>query len=88
MAKQNLCKWHSLVERKIKKYRNLKIDNIERKAFFNNLSIFGYSKLSKEIHKNQKNNLVKAFQRKFRQDLINGKIDRECLLISENLVRF
>ena len=31
--------------------------------------------------------LAQAFQRRFRQDLINGKIDNECLLISENLVK-
>ena len=31
--------------------------------------------------------LAQAFQRRFRQELINGKIDNECLLISENLVK-
>ena len=34
----------------------------------------------------KKINLTKAFQRRFRQKLINGKIDQECLLISKNLV--
>ena len=29
--------------------------------------------------------LVESFQRKYRQNLINGKIDQECLLISKNL---
>ena len=29
--------------------------------------------------------LIIAFQRRFRQSLINGKIDKECLLISNNL---
>ena len=33
----------------------------------------------------KKEDLVKAFQRKFRQKLINGKIDKECFLISKNL---
>ena len=28
-----------------------------------------------------------AFQRRFRQELINGKIEEECLLISQNLVK-
>ena len=42
----------------------------------------GYTK------KKQKNSslLIKAFQRKFRQQLVNGKTDRECLLISKNLI--
>ena len=31
--------------------------------------------------------LTKAFQRRFRQDLINGIADQECLIISENLTK-
>ena len=31
--------------------------------------------------------VVKAFQRRFRQDLINGNIDQECLMISNNLAK-
>ena len=31
--------------------------------------------------------LVKAFQRRFRQKLVDGKIDQECLLISQNLMK-
>ena len=34
-----------------------------------------------------KKTLVSAFQRRYRQDLINGKIDQECLLISKNLAK-
>ena len=30
--------------------------------------------------------IIKAFQRRFRQELINGIIDKECLLISKNLI--
>ena len=29
--------------------------------------------------------IIKAFQRRYRQELISGKIDKECLLISQNL---
>ena len=31
--------------------------------------------------------LTKAFQRRFRQELVNGIIDQECLIISENLAK-
>ena len=31
--------------------------------------------------------LTKAFQRRFRQGLVNGKIDKECLLISKSLIK-
>ena len=49
------------------------------------------SEVSKKIPKNLDKDIyltsvAKAFQRRFRQELVNGKIDRECLLISKNLV--
>ena len=31
--------------------------------------------------------VIKAFQRRFRQDQIDGKIDQECLIISKNLTK-
>ncbi len=31
--------------------------------------------------------VTKAFQRRFRQQLIDGVIDKECLLISKNLLK-
>ena len=39
--------------------------------------------------KNRKfnNYIVKAFQRRFRQELVNGKLDKECLIISNNLLK-
>ena len=69
------------------KYRNLKINKFEKKLFFNNLRTIGYLKLSKKNPKKLEKSLINAFQRRFRQDLINGKIDKECLLISENLLK-
>ena len=70
------------------KYRNLKLNKFEKKLFFNNLRIIGYLKLSKKNSKKLEKSLINAFQRRFRQDLINGKVDKECLLISENLIKF
>ena len=47
----------------------------------------GYSKvLNKNRNKNIKL-LTSAFQRRFRQYLVNGIIDEECLLISKNLTK-
>ena len=85
LAKKNLCKWHNLSEDKIRKNRNLKLKTNDEKAFLSNLCEIGYP-ITK--NKNEKINLTKAFQRRFRQNLINGKIDQECLLISKNLVKF
>ena len=87
LAKKKLCKWHNLRESKIKIYRNLKLDTKNEKTFFNNLYKIGYSKIFGAKYKSKKINLIKAFQRRYRQSLINGKIDKECLLISQNLLK-
>ena len=87
LAKKNLCKWHTLRENKIKIYRNLKLDIYNEKLFFNNLYKIGYSKIFSAKYKVKKINLIRAFQRRYRQSLINGKIDKECLLISQNLIK-
>ena len=34
---------------------------------------------------NQKTLMTKAFQRRFRPELINGKVDKECLKIAKKL---
>ena len=55
--------------------------------FINNLFKIGYPRNSK-ITKNKYNKIItSAFQRRFRQELVNGKIDKECLLISENIIK-
>ena len=81
LAKKNLCTWHDLNDKNLKKFRKLKLK--DEKIFFKNLFNLGYSK----IYKNSKKDLILAFQRRFRQDLINGKTDEECLLISQNLLK-
>ena len=87
LAKRNLCDWHYLSSEKIKKNRNVIIRKNEENLFFNNLYKIGYSKIDKTKNKIKKIYLVKAFQRRFRQKLINGKIDKECLLISKSLTK-
>ena len=87
LARKKLCKWHTLDENKIKIYRNLKLNTNDEKLFLNNLSKIGYSKIFSIKYRIKKINLVKAFQRRYRQSLINGKIDKECLVISQNLLK-
>ena len=86
LAIKNLCQWHNLSNVKIKKQRNLKVSLFEKKIFFRNLKKIGYSNFGNIGNKSYETNVTKAFQRKFRQNLINGKIDQECLIISKNLV--
>tara|TARA_B100000767_G_C19657205_1_gene489404 strand:- start:112 stop:840 length:729 start_codon:yes stop_codon:yes gene_type:complete len=87
LAKLKLAKWHSLNERKLKKFRLIKLDTVEQKIFVKNLHSIGYRNVENvKLNFNNKI-LTKAFQRRFRQDLINGKFDQECLMISKNLLK-
>ena len=82
LAKLGVGNWHSLSNKILKKNRMKKIRINEEKIFYKSLFKIGYSK--KILNKKT---LVSAFQRRYRQDLINGKIDQECLLISKNLAK-
>jgi len=82
LAKFGIGKWYSLSSKKLKEKRIKKIKIMEEKIFYKNLFKIGYPK--KVLNKKK---LVNAFQRRYRQDLINGKIDQECLLISKNLAK-
>ena len=82
LANKNLSIWHNLKENKLKILRNQKINSREETIFYNNLYKFGYPKINKN-----KLFLIKAFQRRFRQSLINGKIDKECFIISKSLTK-
>ncbi len=87
LAKNKIGFWHNLDQKKIKKLRGKNLfTTFEENIFLKNLHKIGYNdvrgiKLSKNIKY-----LTLAFQRRFRQSLVNGKIDKECLLISKNLL--
>ncbi|MBD1166112.1 ABC transporter substrate-binding protein, partial [Pelagibacterales bacterium SAG-MED10] len=53
--------------------------------FSKNLHKIGYMKISQKRSKKDRL-IIKAFQRRFRQDLVNGLVDKECFLISKNLI--
>ena len=86
LSKLKLAYWHNLNEKKIKKLRLIKLNKIEEKNFFKNINKIGYRKIKKSNISNNKI-LIKSFQRRFRQSLINGIIDQECLIISKNLLK-
>jgi N-acetylmuramoyl-L-alanine amidase len=89
LAKFRIGNWHSLPVKTLVKNRRKKISTTDKKLFFGYLLKIGYS--SKNLNKIKKDKssifLISAFQRRFRQELINGKIDQECLLISQNLAK-
>ena len=87
LAKYNLVWSHTLNLKKIKKFRKNKLPSkFEKKIFINNLYKIGYKRIEgSKFNKNIKY-LTIAFQRRFRQGLVDGKIDKECLIISKNLI--
>ena len=89
LSKHGIGLWHSLSIQSLKKNRIIEVDKVGKKIFYTNLSKIGYVMKKTENSKNTKfnNYIVKAFQRRFRQELVNGKVDKECLIISNNLVK-
>jgi len=89
LSKNKIGMWHTLNKQDLIKIRKLKTNREEEEIFFNNLFKIGYSKkITRDIRKTKYlKELAKTFQRRFRQELVDGKIDQECLLISENLIK-
>jgi N-acetylmuramoyl-L-alanine amidase len=89
LSKNKIGIWHTLDKQVLIRKRKLKISKIEESVFFNNLFKIGYSK--KHLKDKSKikylKELAKNFQRRFRQELVDGKIDQECLLISKSLIK-
>ncbi len=87
LSKKKIGLWHDLNQNFIKKKRNVELKKNDKLKFFKNLAKIGYPKI-KFIYETKYTKLItKAFQRRFRQELINGTIDLECLLISNNIAK-
>ena len=87
LSKNKIGYWHNLNEKKLCKKRNQTVDELEKNKFIKNLYKIGYPKnLFFNKYKYFKL-LTTAFQRRFRQELVNGIIDQECLFISNNLIK-
>ena len=87
LAKSKLSQWHNLDEKKLKQKRLISLSLVEERNFMMNLNKIGYFKISLKNYNLKKRIIIKAFQRHFRQKLINGTADQECLMISKNLLR-
>ena len=87
LSKKKIGIWHTLNTKKLIKTRNQRITEIQKNHFIKNLYKLGYAKNLNKKNIKYSNLLTSAFQRRFRQELINGIIDEECLIISKNLVK-
>ena len=76
--------WHDCESNLLRRCRRLKVRTKQNKnKFLKNLKNIGYC-----FPNNGKNlyiKTVKAFQRRFRKELINGILDQECFIIAQNL---
>ena len=87
LANHKLAIWHSLKESNIKKSRKKKLNKDEEIMYIKNLNKIGYGKIKKLNFNLNKKYIIKAFQRRFRQNLVNGIADQESFLISKNLLK-
>jgi len=85
LKKRKIGLWYSLT-----KQNSLfkKLDKkVMRNIFFQNLYKIGYRYFLKNKPLKTDRLIIKSLQRRFRQENVNGKIDLECLKISDNLVK-
>ena len=87
LAKSKLSRWHNLDEKNLKRERLILLNAVEEDNLMMNLNKIGYFKISRKKDNSKKRIIIKAFQRHFRQKLINGIPDKECLIISKNLLK-
>jgi len=87
LSKRKIGHWHSLNKKKLLKERNQITTGLDKNIFIKNLYKIGYVKNLSEKNIKYLKILTIAFQRRFRQELINGIIDKECLIISKNIVK-
>ena len=84
LAKENIGIWHGLSPNLLKKFRKTKVlVKKDKVKFVKNLKNIGYCFSSKK--KSLFIQTVKAFQRHYRKELVNGLLDKECLIIAQDL---
>ena len=91
LSKNKIGYWHNIDKKTQIKNRMVKINNLQKNLFYENVYKIGYSKTIPKNLLYKKNKylieITKAFQRRFRPEIVNGKIDKECLIISQNLAK-
>jgi N-acetylmuramoyl-L-alanine amidase len=89
LSQKKIGLWHTEKKQDLIKNRKVITSELDKKLFFNNLFKIGYSKkIQQNVNKEDYfKKITKTFQRRFRQELVNGKTDQECLLISGNILK-
>ena len=81
LSKKGLGKWYNLnsIKNKKKKVKN------NRNLFFRNLFKIGYRYFKKNRPSKHDSHIIKSFQRRYSQNMINGKINQKMQEISQFL---
>tara|TARA_B100000965_G_C19403129_1_gene674161 strand:+ start:43 stop:765 length:723 start_codon:yes stop_codon:yes gene_type:complete len=82
LAKNKIGNWHNFDQKLLKKLRKVKTSLIEKKEMIKSLQKIGYFV---EQRNSQFIKLIKNFQRRYRPELIDGNIDKECLIIAKKI---
>ena len=85
LADKKIGIWHDCKTKDLIKFRQVRISNKFKSEFINNLKKIGYCFNNKK--KTNFSKTVEAFQRHYRKELINGIIDKECLIIAINILK-
>jgi N-acetylmuramoyl-L-alanine amidase len=83
LSKNKIGSWYHASKKNNKIY-TVKKTNL-RNLFFNNLYKIGYRYFNRKKPLSSDTKIIKAFQRRFRQNKVNGQIDNECLQIGHYL---
>ena len=83
LSKEKIGYWYNIDKLKINN-QNLNKNDV-RKIFFKNLYKIGYRYFDKKKSSKSDSKVIKVFQRRFRQNKVNGSIDQESLQISHYL---
>ena len=85
LRKNKIGIWHGCETKFLEKFRRVKISNKSKLQFAKKLKKIGYCfSIRKKVNLLK---ITKAFQRHYRQELISGIIDMECLIIAKKLLK-
>ena len=82
LSKKKIGVWHNLNTRKLKLLRKKNIGS-NLILFIKYLNKIGYN--VKYSNSNELTKIIKVFQMRFRPELVNGKLDLECIHIAKSL---
>ena len=86
LAVKKIAIWHQCKLSFLRKLRKKKfLRKKDKTKFAKDLKNIGYCVLGKNGFLSSK--IIRAFQRRFRQELVNGVLDQECLIIAQNLTK-